>query len=73
MTTEEALAELDKYLDDATLAGLPRVTVIHGKGTGTLRRAVHDHLAHHPEVASYRLGGDGEGGSGATIVELGRR
>ena len=73
MTADEALAELDKYLDDATLAGLPRVTVIHGKGTGALRRAVHEYLAHHPEVASYRLGGDGEGGSGATIVELGRR
>jgi len=67
---EDAIHELDKYLDDATLAGLPRVTVIHGKGTGALRQVVHEHLSRHPEVASFRLGGDTEGGSGATIVEL---
>ncbi len=67
---EEALAELDKYLDDAALAGLPRVVVVHGKGTGTLRRAVHEYLAHHPGVASFRLAPDAEGGSGATIVDL---
>ncbi len=73
MTVDEALAELDRYLDDATLAGLPRVTVIHGKGTGALRRAVQEHLAHHPEASSFRLGGEGEGGSGATIVDLAPR
>ncbi|HEX4835523.1 MAG TPA: endonuclease MutS2 [bacterium] len=73
MTADDAVLELDKYLDEAVLAGLARVTVIHGKGTGALRRAVHEHLAHHPEVAGFRLGGDGEGGSGATIVELPRR
>ncbi len=73
MTAADALADLDKYLDEATLAGLPRVTVIHGKGTGALRRAVREHLAHHPEVAAFRLGGDGEGGSGATIVDLSQR
>jgi DNA mismatch repair protein MutS2 len=72
-TADEALLELDKYLDDATLAGLARVTVIHGKGTGALRRAVHSHLAHHPEVAAHRIGGDGEGGTGATIVDLSHR
>ncbi len=70
---EEALAELDKYLDDATLAGLPRVVVVHGKGTGTLRRAVHEYLAHHPGVAAFRLAPDAEGGSGATIVDLAER
>ncbi len=69
----DAVLELDKYLDEATLAGLERVTIIHGKGTGALRRAVQAHLTHHPEVAAFRLGGEGEGGSGATIVDLARR
>ncbi len=73
MTVDEALMELDKYLDEATLAGLGQVTVIHGKGTGALRRAVQEHLASHPEVSSFRLGGEGEGGSGATIVALAPR
>jgi DNA mismatch repair protein MutS2 len=68
----DAVLELDKYLDEATLAGLERVTIIHGKGTGALRRAVQAHLTHHPEVAAFRLGGGGEGGSGATIVDLAR-
>jgi len=70
---EDAVLELDKYLDDATLAGLRRVTVIHGKGTGALRQAVHAHLKGHPQVAAFRLGGEGEGGNGATIVDLGAR
>jgi len=70
MTVDEAILALDKYLDEAALAGLPFVTVIHGKGTGTLRRALHDFLKHHPHAASFRLGGEGEGGSGATIVRL---
>ncbi|HLY24061.1 MAG TPA: endonuclease MutS2 [bacterium] len=73
MTVDEATLALDKYLDEAALAGLPFVTVIHGKGTGTLRRALHDFLAHHPHATSFRLGGEGEGGSGATIVRLGER
>jgi DNA mismatch repair protein MutS2 len=73
MIVDEAVLALDKYLDEAMLAGLPFVTVIHGKGTGTLRRALHDFLRHHPHVASFRLGGEGEGGSGATIVTLGDR
>jgi DNA mismatch repair protein MutS2 len=70
LRAEDAVAELDKYLDDATLAGLTQVTVIHGKGTGALRQAVRDHLSRHPEVVAFRLGGESEGGSGATIVEL---
>jgi DNA mismatch repair protein MutS2 len=73
MMADDAVLELDKYLDEAVLAGLGQVTVIHGKGTGALRRAVHAHLAHHPQVAGFRLGGEGEGGSGATIVALPRR
>ena len=52
------------------LAGLERVTVVHGKGTGALRRAVHDFLKTHPHVRHYRLGEKGEGDTGATIVEL---
>jgi DNA mismatch repair protein MutS2 len=70
---EDAVQELDKYLDDATLAGLAQVTVIHGKGTGALRQVVREHLSRHPEVAAFRLGVESEGGSGATIVELTRR
>ena len=72
-TAEDAIQELDKYLDDATLAGLQRITVIHGKGTGALRQAVRGHLARHPEVGAFRLGGESEGGSGATIVDLTQR
>jgi len=67
---DEALAALDKYLDDAFVAGYTRVTVVHGKGTGALRRAVHDFLRAHPHVKRYRLGEQGEGDTGATIVEL---
>ncbi|HKV45940.1 MAG TPA: Smr/MutS family protein, partial [bacterium] len=73
LAADDAILELDKYLDDAVLAGLERVIVIHGKGTGALRHAVRVHLSRHPEVAAFRLGGDGEGGTGATIVELARR
>ncbi|HEY6103846.1 MAG TPA: endonuclease MutS2 [bacterium] len=67
---DEALPRLDKYLDDAFVARYHHVTIIHGKGTGTLRRAVHDFLSHHPHVRAFRLGERGEGESGATVVEL---
>ena len=69
-TSDEALAELDKYLDDAYLAHMPSVRVVHGKGTGALRKAVHNYLRRSKIVASYRLGEFGEGDSGVTIVEF---
>ena len=67
-TVDEALAILDKYLDDAYLAHLPSVRVVHGKGTGALRSAVHGHLKRLKYVKEYRLGEYGEGDSGVTIV-----
>ncbi|MFI5258174.1 MAG: endonuclease MutS2 [Candidatus Limnocylindrales bacterium] len=67
---QEALEVLDRYLDDASLAGLDQATVIHGMGTGALRDAVRDHAGTHPLVRSWRPGGLGEGGDGATIVVL---
>ncbi|WP_338832933.1 Endonuclease MutS2 [Moorella humiferrea] len=72
LTVEEACHQVDAYLDDAVLAGLNQVRLIHGKGTGTLREALKDYLQQHPLVKSYRLGGAGEGGSGVTIVYIGR-
>ncbi len=69
-TVDEALTELDKYLDDAYLAHLPQVRVVHGKGSGILRKAVHQYLRRQKHVASYRLGEYGEGDSGVTIVEF---
>lgn len=69
-TVDEAIPKLDKYLDDAFVARLPRVTIIHGKGTGALRKAVHEFLNRHPHVKAYRLGERGEGEAGATVVEL---
>lgn len=67
-TVDEALAELDKYLDDAYLSHLPSVRIVHGKGTGALRSAVHSHLKRLKYVKEYRLGEYGEGDSGVTIV-----
>jgi DNA mismatch repair protein MutS2 len=73
LTVEEALYRLDQYLYDAFMAGWPSVRIVHGKGTGKLRRAVHESLAKHPLVKSYRLGDYGEGAYGATVVELTNR
>ena len=70
LTVDEALFRLDRYLNDAFLAGLPTVRVIHGKGTGTLRQAVREELKTHPLVKSFRRAGLEEGGDGATVVEL---
>ncbi len=70
MTSDEALLELDKFLDDARLGGLDRLTVIHGKGTGALRAAVHAHLKSCAGVKGFRLGLYGEGETGVTIVEM---
>lgn len=67
-TVDEALSELDKYLDDAYLAHLSSVRVVHGKGTGALRSAVHNHLKRVKYVKAYRLGEYGEGDAGVTIV-----
>ena len=70
MTAEEALMEVDRAIDAATLSGVGQLTVIHGKGTGVLRGAVQQHLKNYPGVRSYRLGTFGEGESGVTVVEL---
>jgi DNA mismatch repair protein MutS2 len=69
-TTDEARDLLEKYLDDAFLAGLTSVRIIHGKGTGALRRAVEELLSAHPLVAEHRPGASSEGGAGATVATL---
>ena len=68
--SEQAIMELEKFIDDALVTGLATVTVIHGKGTGTLRAAVHTRLKGMKYVKNYRLGSFGEGETGVTIVEL---
>jgi DNA mismatch repair protein MutS2 len=73
LTVEEALYRLDQYLYDAFMTGLSSVRIVHGKGTGKLRRAVHESLAKHPLVKSYRFGDYGEGDYGVTVVELTNR
>lgn len=70
-TVDEAVAELDKYLDDALLSHLNSVRVVHGKGTGALRKGIHEYLRRQKHVKSYHLAEFGEGDAGVTIVELG--
>lgn len=70
MMTDEAIAKLDKYLDDAYIAHLPSVRIVHGKGTGALRNAVHQHLKRLSYIKSYHLGEFGEGDAGVTIAEF---
>jgi DNA mismatch repair protein MutS2 len=70
MRVDDALGTVEKYLDDACLAGLPVVYLVHGKGTGALRSAVQQMLKQHRRVKEFRLGEQGEGGSGVTVVHL---
>ena len=68
MLVREALDVIDKYLDDAYLAGVPTVRILHGKGTGALRKAVHEELRQHPHVTKYQLAPESQGGEGVTVV-----
>lgn len=70
MTVDEGIMELDRYIDGAVLAGIPSVTIIHGKGTGALRKAVHSFLKSNKNIVTFRLGVFGEGESGVTIAEI---
>ena len=69
-TVDEALEEIDRFLDRATLGGLTEVRIVHGHGTGRLRSAVRNHLRGHPQVESHRAGVQREGGDGATVARL---
>jgi DNA mismatch repair protein MutS2 len=70
MTVSEAISAIDKFLDDARLTHMSKVTIIHGKGTGALRKGIHEYLRKQKHVKSYRIGEYGEGEYGVTIVEL---
>lgn len=67
---DDAIMEVDKYLDDAYMAGLPQVTVIHGRGEGILKRGLQQHFRRHPHIDSFHSGSFGEGGDGVTVVNL---
>ena len=70
MASDEAILELERFIDNALLSGVETIRVIHGKGTGVLRKSVQSHLRHHKAVKSFRLGTFGEGENGVTIVEI---
>jgi len=70
LTLDEAILKVDKHMDDSILANLDKIEIIHGKGTGKLRKGLHLYLENKEQVESFRLGGEGEGGSGVTIVNL---
>lgn len=67
---EEALMEVDRFMDEAFLANLGQVHIIHGKGTGVLRTGIQEYLRKHKHVKSYRIGNYNEGGTGVTVAEL---
>jgi DNA mismatch repair protein MutS2 len=69
-TTDEAVDAVDKFLDEATVASLSQVRIVHGHGTGALRRAIAELLTDHPHVARFKAAPQDQGGSGATVVEL---
>ena len=70
MTADEAIVELDRFIDAAVLSGVGQISIIHGKGTGVLRNAVTQRLRSHPNIRTFRLGVYGEGENGVTIAEL---
>ncbi|MCC6445126.1 MAG: endonuclease MutS2 [Armatimonadetes bacterium] len=70
MTVQEALERVEKYLDDAIIAGVPEVRIVHGKGTGALRRGIWNFLKERTDIHAFRIGEKGEGGEGATIVQF---
>jgi DNA mismatch repair protein MutS2 len=70
MYGDEAVAEVDKLIDQAIITGLHRIDIIHGKGTGALRKKITDYLKNNSSIKSFRLGEWNEGGTGVTVVEL---
>lgn len=70
LTVDEAISKLEKYIDDAYISGLHEIRIVHGKGTGQLRKGVQDYLKHNPHIKSFRLGMYGEGDTGVTIAEI---
>ncbi len=70
MTTDEAISAVSKYLDDAYVAHISPVRIVHGKGTGALRKAVHQYLKSQKNISEFRLGEYGEGDAGVTIVKF---